>query len=247
MEGIPPDATGLTINQFEAVTEQYGFLVRIAELAELTARHNIIQRTVFLLGLHAAETYDQLVFNVLDAGTSVYRPNAKVADTGLTAADQLSYPDLVQLAANLQDNAGRQFEDGAYILAVAPQVYASIQKDPDWKASNQFKAPEKIWNGEVGTLADFRIVRTNSPAFAATAQAGAGQSSKVYSSFAVAKFAYQISDLQNLRMYVVRPGGHTDPLQQSYLLGWKFAFKSIITNQTWLYRVRTAGANSVTN
>jgi len=46
---------------------------------------------------------------------------------------------------------------------------------------------------------------------------------------------------------VVAPGGQVDPLQQSRKIGWKFAFKSVITNQTWLRRVRSSGANSVTN
>ena len=57
-EGIPPEAQGLTINQLEAVSEQYGFLVRISDLAELTARHDIVAKTLYILGLHAAEIYD---------------------------------------------------------------------------------------------------------------------------------------------------------------------------------------------
>jgi hypothetical protein len=56
-----------------------------------------------------------------------------------------------------------------------------------------------------------------------------------------------LSDFQNLRVYVVAPGGQVDPLQQSRKIGWKFAFKSIITNQTWIKRVRSAGLNSVNN
>lgn len=36
-EGVPPDSEPITINQFEAVAEQYGRLVRISDLAELTA------------------------------------------------------------------------------------------------------------------------------------------------------------------------------------------------------------------
>lgn len=59
-EGVPPDANGITMNQFEAVAEQYGFLVRISDLAELTAKHMVVERTVYLEGLHAAETYDFL-------------------------------------------------------------------------------------------------------------------------------------------------------------------------------------------
>lgn len=57
-EGIPPDANSITMNQFEAIAEQYGFLVRISDLAELTAKHMVVERTVYLEGLHASETYD---------------------------------------------------------------------------------------------------------------------------------------------------------------------------------------------
>lgn len=60
IEGIPPDATGLTINQIEASIEQYGSVVRLSDLAEITARHNIIERTIYILGLQASEVYDLL-------------------------------------------------------------------------------------------------------------------------------------------------------------------------------------------
>lgn len=246
-EGIPPDAVGVALNQFEAVVEQYGNVVRISDLAELTAKHPIVQRTIYMLGLQAAETYDQLVFNVLDAATSNYRPNSRTLDTDLIGTDYVAYNDLIELMATMQDNGARSMDGSNYVFVCPPQVHAAMLRDPDFKAANQFKSPERMFRGEVEQLGGFRIVRSNSPAFAATAQAGSGDASKVYSSFAIGKFAYQITDLQNLQMYVVQPGGHTDPLQQSRKLGWKFAFKSIITNQNWITRVRSAGLNSVTN
>jgi len=246
-EGIPPDATGVTLNQFEAVAEQYGFLVRISDLAELTAKHPVVQRTIYLLGLQSAETYDQLIFNVLDAATNNYRPNNRANDTSLIGSDRPTFFDLTSLMALLQDQGARPFDGGSYVFITPPQVHAAMLQDPDFKASVQLAAPDRMWRGEVQQLGGFKIVRTNAPGFAATAQAGGGQSSKVYSSFALARFAYQISDLQNLQLYVVQPGGQLDPLQQSRKLGWKFAFKSIITNQNWIRRVRSSGLNSITN
>jgi N4-gp56 family major capsid protein len=213
----------------------------------LTARHNIVERTIYLLGLHSAEIYDQLVFNVLDAATTNYRPNNKANDTSLVGSDHIGYVDFIENDAALNANGGKPFESGEFVLLCGSQVYAAILKDPDWKASNQFAAPEKIWRGEVGALGGFRVVRSNSPALAATAQAGSGQADKVYTSFAIARNAYQITDLQNLRVYVVAPGGQTDPLQQSRKIGYKFAFKTLITNQNWLIRMRSAGLSSVTN
>lgn len=246
-EGIPPDAAGLTFNQIEATVEQYGFVVRMSDLAELTARHNIIERTMYVLGLQAAEIYDQLIFNVLDAATNNYRPNGRAGDTSLFATDLVGYPDFVELDAALQDQGARPFEGGEYVFVTPPQVYAGVLRDPDWKASQQFRSPEKIWRGEVGSLGGFRVVRSNAPGFAAVSQATSGQTNKVYSSFAIARFSYKITDLQNLRVYVVAPGGQVDPLQQSRKIGWKFAFKSVIVNQNWIRRVRSSGANSVNN
>lgn len=57
-EGVPPDAVGIQVSQFEAIAEQYGSLTKIAEVAELTSKHPIVERTIFVLGLQAAETYD---------------------------------------------------------------------------------------------------------------------------------------------------------------------------------------------
>jgi N4-gp56 family major capsid protein len=43
-QGIAPSAVGLTFNQFTATMEQYGTLVILSDLAELTARHAIVER-----------------------------------------------------------------------------------------------------------------------------------------------------------------------------------------------------------
>jgi N4-gp56 family major capsid protein len=246
-EGIPPDAAGLVLDYFTAVMEQYGYLIRLSDLAELTAKHPIVQKTVYLLGLQAAETYDQIIFNVLSQGTNVYRPNGKVSNATTTASDTLGYRDLIQLDAVLNDAGGRPFDSGDFVAVVGSQVYASLLNDPDFKASHQLNSPDKIWKGEVDALGGFRIVRSNAPAFAPTTQATSGAANKIYTGFAIARFAYQVSDLQNLRTYVVAPGGQYDPLMQSRKIGWKFAFKSIITNNNWIATMYSAGQNSINN
>lgn len=246
-EGVTPDAVGLTLNQFTATLEQYGTVIRITDVAQLTARHPILQAAIQKLGLQAAEIRDILIYNVLDAATNVYRPNSKAGDTNLTASDQLTYVDLVSLFAVLTRQAARNFGNGQLALVLAPEVYAALLKDPDFKSSNQLAAPDKIWRGQVGSLANFSIVQSNSPSFASTAQATSGQASKVYSGFALGQYAFQVTDWQTLNMYTAAPGGQADVLQQNYKAGWKFAFKSVITNQNWLRRVRTPGVDSVTN
>jgi N4-gp56 family major capsid protein len=246
-EGVTPDSVGITLNQFEATVEQYGQVIILTDIAELTASHNIVEQTVKMLGLQAAETYDLLIFNVLESGaTNVYRPNSKAADTNLVAADIVGYKDLSQLAALMQDAGARPFGE-SFALVMCPQVHAALLQDADFKAAAHYAAPQRIWRGQAEELAGHRIVVSNSPSFAATAQAGAGQANKVYSSYCIGQMAFQITDLQNLRMYMAQPGGQSDVLQQRRKMGWKFAFKTLVTNTAWIRRVRSAGLNTVTN
>jgi len=246
-EGIPPDAQGLTINQVEATTEQYGFLVRISDLAELTAAHNIVQRTLYILGLHSAEIYDQLIFNVVKDGTTVYLPNARAAVTSLLASDQMGYNDLVQINANLMDNSARPLDGNMFVYVVPPQVHASFQRDSDWKASHQLRDPETIWKGEVGSLSNLSLVVSNAPGFAAQAQTTSGKTNKWYYGFAIGRQAYAITDLQGLRVFTIAPGGHEDPLYQNRKISYKFAFKTVILNNDWLVVTKSSGANSTNN
>lgn len=217
----------------------------MSDLAELTSKHDVVGRALYVLGLHAAETYDILIFNVLSAASNVYYPNSKTLAT-LTASDKVGYTDLVAVHANLMDQGARPFDDGDYVFVVPPQVNATMLTDPDFKASNQFGKPERIWRGEVQELTGWRVVKSNAPGFAAVTAGlgGAGYANKVFYSFAIAKNAYQISDLQNLRVYAAAPGGQIDVLQQNRKIGYKFAFKSIITNANWLYAIVSAGQST---
>lgn len=246
-EGAQPDAIGITINQFEATVEQYGMLVRLADLAEITAKHPLVQQSVQRVGTHAAEVRDQLVFNVLDAATNNYRPNSKAADTNLVGSDHPSYNDLVELYALLAEQGGSTFDNGLYGFVTGPQVHAAMLKDPDYKAANQLANADRIFRGTIDMLAGFNVVMSNAAVATATAQATSGQASKVYSSFAVAREAFQVTDLQSLEVIVTPAGGHGDALKQSTKIGYKFSFKANITNQNWIRRVRSAGLDSVTN
>jgi len=246
-EGVSPDAVGLQMSQYTAVAEQYGVLLRLSDLAELTSKHDVVGRALYVLGLHAAETYDILIFNVLAAASNVYRPNNRSSNATTTASDKIGYVDFTALHASLMDQGARPFDSGDYVLVIPPQVKASLLQDPDWKASHQFNQTEAIWRGEVGNLSGFRVIESNAPGFAPTPQSTSGAANKLYNSFAIARNAYQISDLQNLRVYAAAPGGQTDTLQQTRKIGYKFAFKSIITNQNWIFSIISAGQNSINN
>lgn len=247
-EGVTPDAQGLTINQFEATVEQYGLVVRIADLAEITAKHPLVQQSVQRVGTHAAELRDQLVYNVLDAATTQYYINGRANDAALIATDVPSYSDLVELYASLADQGGHTFDNGLYAFVCGPQVHAAMLKDPDYKAANQLSNADRIFRGTIDMLGGFNVVMTNAAIVnSVTTSTGSGSSSKVFSSFALARESFQVTDLQSLEVIVTPAGGQSDPLKQNVKIGYKFSFKANITNQAWINRVRSSGLNSVTN
>lgn len=246
-EGVSPDAVGLTINQFEATVEQYGLVVRIADLAEITAKHPLVQQSVQRVGTHAAELRDQLVFNVLDAATTQYFINGRANDAALIGTDVPTYNDLVELYADLAGAGGHTFDNGLYTFVTGPQVHASMLKDPDYKAANQLSNADRIFRGTIDMLGGFNVVMSNAAIQNATTSTGSGSSNNVYSSFALAKEAFQVTDLQSLEVIVTPAGGQSDPLKQNVKIGYKFSFKANITNQAWIYRVRSSGLNSITN
>jgi len=245
-EGVTPDAELQTIETVTAVAEQYGKLIRLTDLAELTVKHPAVQEVLRNLGLHEAELYDHLVFNVLKAGTTIKYVGGGSAITDITAANKMSYDEMLDSNALLEDNGAKKFGSD-FVLVIAPQVKADLLDDADFKSANQFNNTNRIYRGEIGQLAGFRVVSTNGPAFTPELQATSGDANKVYTSFAIGTGAYQISDLQNMRVYNTAPGGQGDPLHQKRFLGYKFAFKSVITNQSWIQVIKSAGRNSVTN
>jgi N4-gp56 family major capsid protein len=246
-EGISPDAVGLTINQYTATLEQYGQLVRISDLSELTAKHPLVQEAIQRLSTWATETYDVLVYGILDAASNVYYANNRAGATTLLASDVPSYNDLVELNAILFGQGAKPFADGNYACVTSGQPYAALQRDPDYKAANQLAGAEKIWRGQIGAIGGMSVVRSNAPGFVATSQATSGFTNKIYSSFVMGMNSFQISDFQSIESVVTPPGGHGDPLKQSTKLGVKFSMKSVISNQNWIRRFRSSGNDSATN
>ena len=66
----------MTITTVTAVAEQWGAVVTITDVAELTIKHQPLQKAIMLLGIQAAETIDRVIFNVLMGGTTVFYPGA---------------------------------------------------------------------------------------------------------------------------------------------------------------------------
>src|SRR6185437_10779519 len=110
-EGVPPVGQNLTISQVTATAQQWGDLIKLTDVAELTIKHPVMNQANFVLGLQIAETLDRNTWNSLLAGTQINYVNARGSRAALQAGDVLDPHTINRTVAALQ-NIGAPMYDG---------------------------------------------------------------------------------------------------------------------------------------
>lgn len=231
---VPGTPAALTVNTITAAMDQWGDFIRISDLAELTFFHPVVEESLYLLGLQAAETINREIEDVLVAGTNVQYASGVAARTSLGASDKITAAEVIKAVRTLRNNSGRTF-NGYYIAIVHPNVEADLLRDATFVEATRYAAAERLFKGEIARFYGAIFVRAESTtAISSTVT--------VYPTFFIAQFAYAITDLQDLRVYHHPPGsaGTADPLNQIRTLGWKVSFKAAILNNNWLVRLESA-------
>lgn len=238
-EGTPPTDTALSSSAITATIDQLGAYVTLTDLAELTVKHPVTQKTTELLGVQAARSYDRTINSVVVAGTSVIYPGAVVSRAGIGAGNVLTFTEIRKGVAQLRNNGAQEFDDGNFVLVVDPSVETDLMGDTAfsntvYRQSDPMKTNE-FYKGTITKFAGVTVVRTNNiPTISSTVT--------VHTSYMFGQNAYAVSDLQTLEMYREGPGSVSDPLHQKMTMGWKVGFKSVILNNNFMVRLESASA-----
>lgn len=247
-EGTGPTATALSSSAITASINQYGAVVGITDLAELTVKHPVIQEALYLLGRQAGESIDQLIQATVLAGTGVQYANGKAARTALGASDVMTTDEIRKAVKVLEWNGAVPFDGEAlgnnvngldsrssYVLIVDPSVKADITKDSTFVTAASYSSVMKLFNYEVGTWFGVRVVESNNMSTVTS-------TTTVHQSLLLGRNAFAVSDLQSLATYVEGPGSVADPLHQLRTLGWKASFAVAITNNNFMLRIESGSA-----
>lgn len=236
-EGIAPDSVALSSSAITAVIDQLGYVIKLTDLAELTPKHPVIQKTLELLGTHAARTRDARIEAVLAAGTNVFFSGVRAARVNIVAGDIITVSDISRVVANLRINGATEFDDGNYVAVISPTVEMNLLKDQSFRDASTragLGVKGELYKGEIANFMGVRFVRSNAiPTIASTVT--------VFPTYIFGKDAYAVSDLQTLQSFREGPGGVVDPLHQIMTLGWKVGFKSVLLNNAFMARLETAG------
>lgn len=238
-EGTPPTDTSLTTTAITATIDQLGAYVTMTDLAPLTPAHPVTTKTLELLGVQAARTYDRVINSVIVAGTSVIYPGAIASRATIGAANVLTFAEIKKAVALLRNNGATEFSDGKLILIVDPSVEQDLMSDTNFANTvyrqNQPTKENENYKGRITSFAGVTVVVTNNlPTIASTVT--------VHTSYVLGQDAYAVSDLQTLTNYTQKAGGITDPLEQRMTMGWKVGFKAVILNNNFMVRLESASA-----
>jgi N4-gp56 family major capsid protein len=233
---VPSTPQAMTITTITATVDQWGAFIRIADLAELTFFHPVVEESLYLLGIQAAETIHYEIQTVLDAGTTVQYAGGKAARSSVAATDKMSTAEIIKAVKTLRNNSGRTF-NGYFVAVVHPNVEADLLRDATFVEATRYAAAERLYKGEISRFYGCIFVRAESLiTYSSTVT--------VYPTFVIAQYAYAITHLQDLRVIHHPPGsaGTADPLNQLRTLGWKCSFKAAILNNNWLVRIESAAS-----
>lgn len=246
-EGTPPSLKDLTVTAITATIAQYGDAVGFSDLVSTTTIDPILVETVEILAEQAKETIDEVVREVLVAGTTVQYASTATSRATVGAAMTLTPAELREALMTLKLNRARRI-GGFYQAIIHPHTAFDLMSSQEWRDANQYAGSQRIFDGSLGTLYGIKFWESDKAKF--FANAGVGGTVDVYATVIFGQNAWGMVDLagHNLRTFHKPMGsaGTADPIDQQQSLGWKVAFVAKILQDAFMLRIEHAssmGAN----
>ena len=266
-EGVAPAAITPTITEVTATPDEYGGFVNVTDMIEVfdTLGQILINpssaRNVELLSQNANRTLDNLMRDVISAGTNVYYSGATTVTsrTGVGSANIVSIADLRKIVRALRLNNVKPISGiiqgavgqgtiplpASYIGFVDPYTVHDLELIPGWKSVHEYASPLSAYPDEAGYIQGVNIrfiSTTDNKVFTAGGSGGID----VYSTLIFGKEFYGETDIlgKNTIEFLAKPpgsAGTTDPLNQIASIGWKTpAYAGVILRQVAGYRYEHA-------
>ena len=192
-ENVQPSGETMTISQITATAQQWGDLVRITDIAELTIKHPLMDQANFLIGLQIAETFERNTFNTLMGLTQVNYVNSRGSRVLLTAGDVLDPHTVNRTVVALKDLGAPQFNGqmatdekreadadrnpsgnpktlAHYVAVGSPNVFGDFAENSTVVTAWSYSDINRLYNSEVGTWRSMHFCETNmTPSFVGVA------------------------------------------------------------------------------
>jgi N4-gp56 family major capsid protein len=248
VEGTTPSALDLTINKISATVQQYGAWTKVSDFLDMTGLDPIITETAQMFGDHAGLSMDQIVRDIVAAGTSVRYANSKASRVLTAAGDKITAADIIKVRTTLVRNNVKQIKlpngGKGFVAFTHPEVVANIMGLAEWKDQNTYVDVKNREQGIAGQMYGvYFLEATTAPVFAAAGAAGID----VYGTIVIGEGAYGIPDIQGSSkpdIIVKNSNGDTNdtsnPMNLYSTVAWKSAFTALRLQEKAIVRYESA-------
>jgi N4-gp56 family major capsid protein len=255
------DLKDLTVTTLTGTVDQYGDAIGFSDLVSTVAFDPILAEATKILAEQAAQTIDELVRDVVVAGTTVEYANEATGRTDIVANDNFkamdgagstatggSLADLRLIQLQMKLNRARPI-NGFYQCITHPRVMHDIRSTTEWQQAQLYNQTNRIFDGSVGELYGLKFWETD--VAKVYENAGSGSTVDVYTMLVFGQDAFGIVKLSGHNLQTIfKPlgsAGTADPLNQQSTMGWKVTFGTKILQQLFMLRYEVAtstGANT---
>ena len=231
----------MTVTKQEAEVKQYGGFVSLSDQISMTAIDNVVVEATTAIGNQAGSTLDTISREALNAGTNVQYAEGQVSSRSELTAEMKLTVKAIKMAVRALKVQNTAKINGHYVAIIHPDCAYDITDDPRFIEAIKYKNPERIFEGEIGTLEGVRFIETTE----AKKFANAGASGiDVYSTLLMGEHAYATTKIEGGGLETIvkalGSGGTADPLNQRSTVGWKAMKVTEILSQQYMVRIETA-------
>lgn len=193
-EGVAAAGEAITIAQVQATAQQWGDLVRVTDVADMTIKHPLFKQAIRLIAIQQPETIERNVFNILMTATQVNYTGANTSRFALSNSNVLSPVEIGKIVGSLRtfgapsymgdervdmyEDAGKDGKASArptgkphYVAMVHPLVEQDLMQNTTISTAFSYSDLNRLYNSELGEWGGARFCRSNMiPYFTGVAQ-----------------------------------------------------------------------------
>lgn len=183
-EGVAAAGESITIAQVSATAQQWGDLVRVTDVADMTIKHPLFKQAIRLIGIQQPETVERNVFNILMTATQVNYANGKANRASLLATDVNSPVEIGKIVGSLETfgaptfngdervdmkldaNARRDASKNPgvmphYVALVHPLVAQDLRQNSTIATAWSYSDINRLYNNDLGEWGGARFCKSN--------------------------------------------------------------------------------------
>ena len=228
----------LTLEEVTATLVQYGQVISLTDIRQLTELFNHMEQSVRITGQDAALHADSIVRDKLAANFTGKQTRAanELADwdaveAAAASAAVVEFNDLLDCATQLRTNNTSTI-GGSYIAVAAPEVISDLMKTTGWQNAASYSDVEALYKGEAGKLWGNRILSTTNP-FRSAVEYTYNSGGTVFSTFVFGANAFGVTDIASQSPYgpkvMIADGPDKgDPLNQLTKVSYKSYYAAAV-------------------